>query len=153
MAKKKKELQDEIEVREDALDGLDEERKLPEEPKEVPIEEETHEETEEKIEFEVIYAVVNSGFADQAMVAAKEAGAHSGTIIHARGTSNIGVDKKYGLTMSPDKEILMILTTTKDRDAIANAIYTASIKKNNHKGIIFSLPVTSTTGLKMEKYK
>ena len=103
--------------------------------------------------FEVIYAIVNAGFADQAMVAAREAGAHGGTIIHARGSSNIGVDKKYGLTMTPEKEILMILTTVKNRDAIVNAIYTSSIKENNHKGIVFSLPVEATAGLKLEKYQ
>ena len=103
--------------------------------------------------FEVIYAVLNQGFADQAMVAAREAGARGGTIIHARGSSNIGVDKKYGLTMTPEKEILMILTPSEDKDAIVNAIYTASIKENNHKGIVFSLPVESTAGLKYEKYQ
>lgn len=103
--------------------------------------------------FEVIYAILNNGFADQAMVAAREAGAKGGTIIHARGSSNIGIDKKYGLTMTPEKEILMILTPVEERDAIINAIYTSSIKENNHKGIVFSLPVEATAGLKYEKYQ
>ena len=107
---------------------------------------------EEQIEFEVIYAIVNAGFADQAMVAAREAGARGGTIVHARGSSNIGVDKKYGLTMTPEKEILMIITNVKQRDAIVNAIYTASIKENNHKGIVFSLPIEAIAGLRLEKY-
>ena len=110
------------------------------------------EQNDNATKFEIIYAVLNAGFADQAMVAAREAGAHGGTIIHARGSSNIGVDKKYGLTMTPEKEILMILTTSKDKDAIINAIYEASIKGNDHKGIVFSLPVQSTVGLKYEKY-
>ena len=109
------------------------------------------EENEKK--FEVIYAILNNGFADQAMVAAREAGAKGGTIIHARGSSNIGVDKKYGLTMTPEKEILMILTTPDLRDAIINAVYTSSIKENNHKGIVFSLPVEHTAGLKYDKYE
>ena len=47
---------------------------------------------ETKGKFEVIYAILNAGFADQAMLAAREAGAKGGTIIHARGSSNIGVD-------------------------------------------------------------
>ena len=94
---------------------------------------------QEELKFEVIYAILNAGFADQAMVAAREVGAKGGTIIHARGSSNIGVDKKYGLTMTPDKEVLMILATTDEKDKIINAIYTASIKENNHKGIVFKL--------------
>ncbi|MCR4879849.1 MAG: hypothetical protein K5906_02715, partial [Bacilli bacterium] len=87
-------------------------------------------EKKKEIKFEVIYAILNAGFADQAMVAAREVGAKGGTIIHARGSSNIGVDKKYGLTMTPEKEILMILATEKEKDAIINAIYTTSIKEN-----------------------
>ena len=102
--------------------------------------------------FEVIYAILNAGFADNAMLAAREVGARGGTIIHARGSSNIGVDKKYGLTMTPEKEILMILSTTEEKDKIMNAIYNASIKDNNNKGIVFSLPVESTVGLKYDKY-
>ena len=108
---------------------------------------------QEELKFEVIYAILNAGFADQAMVAAREVGAKGGTIIHARGSSNIGVDKKYGLTVTPDKEVLMILATTDEKDKIINAIYTASIKENNHKGIVFSLPVESTVGVKLEKYQ
>ncbi len=106
-----------------------------------------------ELKFEVIYAILNAGFADQAMIAAREVGAKGGTIIHARGSSNIGVDKKYGLTMTPEKEVLMILVTEDQKDAIINAIYTTSIKENGHKGIVFSLPVESTAGLKYDKYE
>lgn len=120
--------------------------------KKEPIEQ-TKNEHHPELKFEVIYAILNAGFADQAMLAAREAGAHGGTIIHARGSSNIGVDKKYGLTVTPDKEVLMILTPASTRDAIVDAIYKSSIKENNHKGIVFSLPVESTTGLKYEKYE
>jgi len=103
---------------------------------------------ENEIKYEAIYAILNNGFADQAMIAARKAGAKGGTIIHARGSSNIGIDKKYGLTMTPEKEILMIVAKSEEKDAIINAIYTASIEGNNHKGIVFSLPIESTVGLK-----
>lgn len=105
---------------------------------------------EKKEQFEVIYAVLNVGFADQAMIAAREAGAKGGTIIHARGSSNIGVDKKYGITLTPEKEILMILAKTDIKDAIIKAIYESGMKEN-HKGIVFSLPVESTAGLKYDQ--
>ena len=111
------------------------------------------EENKKNIKFEAIYAILNAGFADQAMIAAREAGAKGGTIMHARGSSNIGVDKKYGLTMTPEKEILMIVSPKEDVDKIVNAIYTASIKDNNHKGIVFSLPIEATAGLKYDKYE
>ena len=107
---------------------------------------------EKNEQFEVIYAVLNVGFADHAMIAAREAGAKGGTIIHARGSSNIGVDKKYGITLTPEKEILMILTKSDIKDQIIKAIYESGMKDNN-KGIVFSLPVESTAGLKYDHYE
>ena len=37
---------------------------------------------------EVILCIVNNGFSEAVMDAAREAGARGGTIIHARGTAN-----------------------------------------------------------------
>lgn len=104
-------------------------------------------EEKKELGFEVIYAILNNGFADQAMLAAREAGAKGGTIVRARGSSNIGVDKKYGLTITPEKEILIILVRTDIKDTVMDAIYKAGLEEMN-KGIVFSLPVTSTVGLK-----
>ena len=104
-------------------------------------------EEKKELGFEVIYAILNNGFADQAILAAREAGAKGGTIIRARGSSNIGVDKKYGLTITPEKEILIILVRTDIKDTVMDAIYKTGIEEMN-KGIVFSLPVTSTVGLK-----
>ena len=109
-------------------------------------------ENNNNLKFEVILAIVNNGFADSAMLVAREAGAKGGTIIRGRGSSNIGVDKKYGLTITPEKELLMILCPVEDRDRIMDAVYQNSIKENDTKIVIFSLPVESTVGLKYEKY-
>lgn len=103
---------------------------------------------EKKKDFEVIFAIVNNGFADQAMIAAREAGAKGGTIIRARGSSNIGVDKKYGLTITPEKEVVMILVRANIKDKIMDALYKACTELENSKGIVFSLPVESVVGLK-----
>ena len=108
-------------------------------------------EEKKKNRFEVIYAIVNNGFADAAMAAAKESGAKGGTIMRARGSSNIGVDKKYGLTITPEKEVLIIVAKVDIKDAIMDAIYKSVIKENNDKGIVFSLPVSDTVGLKYEE--
>ena len=53
--------------------------------------------------------VVNSGFGDAVMDAAKEFGARGGTIIHARGTANSESEKLFGITIQPEKEIVIIL--------------------------------------------
>ena len=41
-----------------------------------------------KYDHEVIFCIVNSGFSDAVMEAAKEFGARGGTVIHARGPAN-----------------------------------------------------------------
>ena len=38
--------------------------------------------------YEMILAIVNAGFSETVMEAAKEVGARGGTVIHARGTAN-----------------------------------------------------------------
>ncbi len=38
--------------------------------------------------YEVILCVINAGFSELVMDAAKEVGARGGTVIHARGTAN-----------------------------------------------------------------
>ena len=43
----------------------------------------------EEQKFEVIIVLVNSGFADVVMDAAREEGARGGTIVHARGTGTL----------------------------------------------------------------
>jgi len=105
---------------------------------------------EENKEYEVIYAVVNNGFADHAMIAARRAGAKGGTILRARGSSNEKMDKRYGLTITPEKEVLMILTSVDIKDAIMDAIYQADMNENNERALIFSMPVASTVGFKHE---
>ena len=103
------------------------------------------------VKFDVILAIVNNGFADDVMVAAKEAGARGGTIMRARGSSNIGVDKKYGITLTPEKEILMIVSRSDEKDKIMDALYEACKKDINNKAIIFALPVDEVVGLKYDK--
>ena len=41
-----------------------------------------------KFEYELILCIVNTGFSDAVMEAARACGAGGGTVIHARGTAN-----------------------------------------------------------------
>ena len=56
---------------------------------------------------EVIFAIVNSGYADEAMEVAKEHGARGGTIINARGVAGKEAAAFFGITFHEEKEILM----------------------------------------------
>lgn len=102
-------------------------------------------------EFEVVCAVVNDGFADVAMDAAREAGAKGGTILKARGTGNKALEKKYGVAITPGKELLIIIVKKDLVDTIVETVHKSSVENNNNKGIVFTLPVCRVAGLKFDK--
>ena len=61
---------------------------------------------------EMILCIVNSGFSDAVMDTARELGARGGTVIHARGTAAKDAEKMFGITIQPEKEIVMILVSS-----------------------------------------
>ena len=100
-----------------------------------------------KYNHEVIFCIVNAGFSDAVMDAAKEFGARGGTVIHARGTANSEAEKLYQITVQPEKEIVMILVPSKIKDTILHALYRAVGLKTPGQGIAFSMPVDAAIGL------
>lgn len=96
---------------------------------------------------EVIICIVNAGFADAVMDAAKEFGARGGTVIHARGTANSEAVKKFEIPVQPEKEMVMILVPTEIKDDILHALYQAVGLKTPGQGIAFSMPVDAVVGL------
>ena len=100
--------------------------------------------------FEVIIALINAGFSDLVMDAAREEGARGGTIIHARGTGTKEMAKKYDIVITPDKEMIMILVSEDIKDAVLAAIYKAAGLGTQGQGIAFTLPVDDVVGLKFD---
>ncbi len=96
---------------------------------------------------EVIICIVNAGFADDVMDAAKEFGARGGTVIHARGTANSEAVKKFEIPVQPEKEMVMILVPSEIKDDILHALYRAVGLKTPGQGIAFSMPVDAVVGL------
>ena len=96
---------------------------------------------------EVIFAIVNAGFAEEAMKVAREQGAQGGTIVNARGVAREKEAAFFGITVHAEKEILMLVVEKAQRDGILNALYTAMGMDKKAQGIVFSLPVTDAVGL------
>lgn len=97
---------------------------------------------------ELIIAICNVGFSEVVMDAAKEAGARGGTVTHARGTANNVAEKKFGVYVTPDKEMVLIVVSSKIRDNVLNSIYKAVAKGEPGNCVAFSLPVDNTVGIK-----
>lgn len=104
----------------------------------------------EKEKYEVIVVIVNEGHSDKVMDAAREAGARGGTITHARGSGTKEIEKKYGIAITPQKEMLYILVNEKIRDAVMSAVNNAAGLDTMGQGIVFSLPVENVSGIKID---
>ena len=96
---------------------------------------------------EVIFAIVNSGFAEEAMDVAREQGVRGGTILNARGVAREKEATFFGITVHAEKEILRMIVDKSIRDNVLNALYTRMGMANKAQGIAFSLPVSDVTGL------
>lgn len=97
--------------------------------------------------YEAVFCIVNSGFSELVMDAAKEVGARGGTVLHARGTANKQAEQFFHITIQPDKEIVMILVPSEIKDNVLHSIYRQAGLKSEGQGIAFSLPVDDVVGL------
>lgn len=91
----------------------------------------------------LICVIVNAGLADDLMAAAREAGARGGTILRARGTGKDEDISFFGISIVPEKELLMIMTETKEQETITSAIKACDCLSQPGVGVIFTLPVVN----------
>ena len=102
---------------------------------------------------EVIFAIVNAGFAEDVMEVAREQGVRGGTILNARGVAREEAAQFFGITLHSEKEILMMVVEKEIRDQVLNAIYKEMGMAKAAQGIAFSLPVSDVTGLVQQEEK
>lgn len=98
--------------------------------------------------YQLIVAIVDKGFTDLVMNAAREKGARGGTVLSARGTSNKEIEEKFKIAISSEKEIVLILSEEATSDDILQAINEAAGLHTKGRGIAFALPVEDVAGLK-----
>ena len=96
---------------------------------------------------EVIFVIVNSGYAEEAMDAAREQGVRGGTILNARGVAKEAEATFFGISIHAEKEILMMVVDKAIRDNVLNAMYTRMGLDKKAQGIAFALPVSDVAGL------
>ncbi len=101
----------------------------------------------EKFTHEAIFCIVNSGYSETVMEAAKKVGARGGTVINARGTAGKEAEAFFGVTVQPEKEIVMIVIPAKLKDKLLNALYDEVGLNSAGQGIAFSLPVDGVVGV------
>lgn len=100
-------------------------------------------------DFELLITIANAGHIETVMDAARSAHAPGGTVIHAKGTGAEHARKFFGISLAEEKEMIFIVVRTKQKNEIMQAIMEKAGMNSPAGGIIFSLPVTSTAGLRL----
>ncbi len=94
----------------------------------------------------LIIAIVDKGYTDTVMDAAREAGASGGTVVKAKGTG-AHLAKFFGVSISEEKEMVYIISQKTKRDDIVYAIMEKAGNNTDAHGIVFALPVDSVHGI------
>ncbi len=97
--------------------------------------------------YDLIVAIVNKGYTDLVMEAAKENGARGGTTFVARGTGNKELGSFFGIAIQPEKEIVFILVSEEIKEKVLLGIYKAAGLDTKGSGIAFSIKVDDCVGL------
>jgi len=100
----------------------------------------------ESLKYELIIIISNKGFADEIMDTAKEHGARGGTIIHGRGTAAEETIKFFGLTIQPEKELILIVSPKEVANPIMKAVSSKHGTHTKVRALCFSLPVSNACG-------
>ena len=96
-------------------------------------------------QYQLLVCIVNAGFSQNVMEAARAAGARGGTIIRGRGSAHPEAEEFFNISIQPDKEVVLILVTNEMKDAVMTAVFKNSGLSTDGQGIAFSLPVERTT--------
>ena len=96
---------------------------------------------------DLILTIVNHGYYDQIIEAVRAAGARGGTLLHGRGVANEETSKFLGITLQPEKDILLIIVSHKIKQQVMESIIKAAGISTNGQGICVSLPVNYALGL------
>ena len=89
----------------------------------------------------LITSIINHGFADEVMAVARAAGARGGSVITARGTGTEDDVKFFGISLVPEKEILMIAAPEKALAPILAAIHEVSDLSEPGSGIAYTMNI------------
>lgn len=97
--------------------------------------------------YQVIVCIVNNGFADEAMDAARAVGVRGGTVMSARGTANPEAEKAFHIQIQPEKEMIMILVCEDIKEDVLRALYRSVGTHTPAHGIAFAMSVDGVVGI------
>ena len=98
-------------------------------------------------EYYMIMAIVNQGFSEEVMNAARPVGASGGTVFHSRRIGSAEAMKFWKISVQEEREVVIILAAKDDKQAIMEAIGQQCGMQSKAQGMVMSLPVDGVVGL------
>ncbi len=97
--------------------------------------------------YSAILAIVNQGFSEEVMNAARPMGATGGTVFHSRRIGSEEAMKFWNISIQQEREAVLILAKKEDKKAIMQAINKECGMQGEAQGIVLSLPVDGIVGV------
>ena len=96
--------------------------------------------------YKLVVAVVQRGYSDEAINAARSKGAKGAVILNGKGKGE-SERKFFGFQVDPENETVLMLVKEADCVPIVKAIYAAVDYKSAARGMVFVLPVSYVSGM------
>ena len=101
----------------------------------------------EQTGFDVVAVVMERGYTNVAMDAARKAGARGGTVISARGIAENEVKRFFGIEIQAEKEIVFLVVKSAEKQQVMTELMRAVGTRTRSHGLILSMPVSDAIGL------
>lgn len=94
---------------------------------------------------ELIVCIVNQGYEEKVIEVANNVGVTGGTFLDAHGISKLEAEKFFGISVHPDKQIVLMVINSENKNVVLNALYDNVGIGNEAQGIAFSIPIDDMT--------
>ena len=95
----------------------------------------------------LIVSVVRKGWGSTVLDASVKAGARGGTVLAGRGAGIHEQEKIFGMSIEPEKEIVLTMVYTDQVEAVLSEIVRAAELNEKGRGIAFVVPVEKVVGV------
>ena len=95
----------------------------------------------------LIVSIVQKGWGSTVLEASVKAGARGGTVLFGRGAGINEQEKIFGMSIEPEKEIVLTVAYPEQIDSILEEIVRAAELNDTGRGIAFVVPVDQVVGV------
>ena len=95
----------------------------------------------------LIVTIVRKGWGSTVLDASVKAGARGGTVLFGRGAGINEQEKIFGMSIEPEKEIVLTVAHADRVDTILDEIVRSAELNDTGRGIAFVVPVTKVVGV------